>query len=362
MELHTCIAQAAEQSKHVILITDVEGNIIYANPAITDLSGYTPVELAGQNVRIFRSGRHAQDFYDQLWETILRGEIWSGTVINKRKDGTLYHEHMTIIPLKDESGTITQFTASKRNIDPEIAAQRELTGLRLRVQRDASTHLYLLKDISHKIRTTMNSIMGFTGLLSAELDQEKQEFLSVIVNNGNLLLANFDDILLMARLQSGDLPLTKERFKLDAGLTRIAAECTKQMRDKNARIQTYFYDEVSEVLADRSRFVQVLTDVLENAIKRSRAGSVAIETQLEGESIIRIIIGDSGAWMHNHLRKEIMAEFDYIEQDNWQVFEESGINTIVTKGLIELMGGSISFLVSMDAGNLFVLRFNREMI
>ncbi len=107
---------ALKAAANAVVITDVEGNIQWVNPAFTHLTGYTAEEVIGRNPRILKSGRHDRAFYENLWNTILSGEVWRGEIVNRRKDGTLYTEEMTITPVRDDAGRVMNFIAIKQDI------------------------------------------------------------------------------------------------------------------------------------------------------------------------------------------------------------------------------------------------------
>ena len=90
------LAAAVEQSADAIVITDIFGTILYANPAFTLMTGYSCEEAVGQNPRVLKSGRQPAEFYQALWKTIASGQVWHGELINRRKDGTCYAEDMKI--------------------------------------------------------------------------------------------------------------------------------------------------------------------------------------------------------------------------------------------------------------------------
>jgi two-component system cell cycle sensor histidine kinase/response regulator CckA len=109
-----------------IVITNTDGIIEWINPAFTALTGYTMAEVIGRNPReLVRSGRHSREFYQAMWDTILDGRVWHGELINRRKDGSLYHEEQTITPLRDETGHITHFVAIKQDITARKQAEQE---------------------------------------------------------------------------------------------------------------------------------------------------------------------------------------------------------------------------------------------
>jgi PAS domain S-box-containing protein len=107
---------ALESAANGIVITDREGHVLWVNPAFTELTGYELSEVIGKNLRVLKSGQHDEAFYQNLWRTVLSGQVWHGEIVNKRKDGSLYTEEMTIAPVRNAAGKITQFVAIKQDI------------------------------------------------------------------------------------------------------------------------------------------------------------------------------------------------------------------------------------------------------
>jgi PAS domain S-box-containing protein len=113
-----------------IVICDKSGRILWVNPAFTKLTGYEPGEAIGNTPKMLKSGAHGPEFYAVLWKTVLNGKTWHGEIVNRRKDGSTYYEEMTITPVLDERGEITNFVAvkldiSRRKYDEEQVRARE---------------------------------------------------------------------------------------------------------------------------------------------------------------------------------------------------------------------------------------------
>ncbi|MBN1666754.1 MAG: diguanylate cyclase [Anaerolineales bacterium] len=120
------LAAVIEQAHETILITDLQGKIKYANPHFEKTTGYAVDEVLEHNPRILKSGVQDAEFYRQLWQKITGGGIWSGELINRRKDGSLYHEAATIFPIRDAYGQIANYAAVKRDITDQVQAQAAL--------------------------------------------------------------------------------------------------------------------------------------------------------------------------------------------------------------------------------------------
>jgi PAS domain S-box-containing protein/putative nucleotidyltransferase with HDIG domain len=116
---------ALTAAANAFLITDRKGNIIWSNPAFSQLTGYSTEEIIGKNPNLLKSGRQERDFYETIWKTILSGKVWNGELVNRRKDGSLYTEEMTIAPLHAGSGEISHFIAVKQDISERKRHERE---------------------------------------------------------------------------------------------------------------------------------------------------------------------------------------------------------------------------------------------
>jgi PAS domain S-box-containing protein len=110
------LSSAIEQSPASVIITDVEGNINYVNPKFCEITGYTFDEVYGKKPNVLKSGLQSNEFYSQLWKTILAGKTWTGEFQNKKKNGELFWENVLISPITDDNGNITGFVAVKEDI------------------------------------------------------------------------------------------------------------------------------------------------------------------------------------------------------------------------------------------------------
>lgn len=120
------LSSAVEQAGDSVIITDREGFIEFVNPSFEHQTGYSREEAIGQTPRLVKSGLHAPEFYQQLWQTILAGQVFRNVVINRKKDGTLYYEDKTISPVRNSQGQITHFVSDGLDITERIRAEATL--------------------------------------------------------------------------------------------------------------------------------------------------------------------------------------------------------------------------------------------
>ncbi|MDY6992025.1 MAG: PAS domain S-box protein, partial [Pseudomonadota bacterium] len=140
------LSRAVEQSANTILITDLAGNIEFVNPAFSTKSGYRPEEALGQNPRLLKSGRQSQAVYRDLWTTITQGAVWQGELLNKRKNGELYWEFVTISPIRDAQGHTSHYLAIKEDI-----TERKRMESALRQNKQQETQLAQLGQITQQL-------------------------------------------------------------------------------------------------------------------------------------------------------------------------------------------------------------------
>jgi len=192
------IAEALKHSDTWILVTDENGEILYVNEAVEQISGYKKEELIGQNPRIFKSGLNPPEFYKEMWDTILSGKIFNSITPNRKKNGEIFHVDLKIIPLK-LPGNILRFVAVAKDITEQVMLSERINKLQ---NYDALTELLNLHgfstDVTFKLRdaqakgmigvfilvdlfnmTKINKILGFSGgdrLLQAFAKKLKDTF------------------------------------------------------------------------------------------------------------------------------------------------------------------------------------------
>ncbi len=148
---------AIEHASEIIIITDAEGNIQYANPAFEKVTGYTLEDVFRRNPRILKSGLHDDSFYSELWATIANGRIWTGRLVNKKSDGTLYTEEATISPVFNSQKKIVNFVAIKRDITEHLKLEAQY----LQAQKMESVGR-LTGGVAHDFNNILAVILGYT--------------------------------------------------------------------------------------------------------------------------------------------------------------------------------------------------------
>ncbi|MET0556365.1 MAG: PAS domain S-box protein [Vicinamibacteria bacterium] len=136
-ERMSVLSSALEQTADAAYVTDRDGTLLYVNEAFVTQSGYGREEALGRNIRLIKSGAHAAAFYEEFWRHILSGDVWRGTFVNRRKDASLYHQEMTVTPIRSEDGDVSHFVATGRDITERMGEEEAQARVREVVVRSA---------------------------------------------------------------------------------------------------------------------------------------------------------------------------------------------------------------------------------
>ena len=164
---------ALSMVENAIFITDVRGTIVWANKAMTCLSGYAPEELMGHNARIFQSGVHSREFYKDLWRTIQRRKTFKGLITNRKKDDTLYTIETVITPITTQAGHITHFVSVRQDVTERVTSEAAIHHL---AKTDSLTGLLnrsALRDRIHAELARIQHDHTLCALLFLDLDNFK---------------------------------------------------------------------------------------------------------------------------------------------------------------------------------------------
>jgi len=153
---------------NAVIITDRSGNVEWVNDAWSKLTGYQEDEVLGGNPRILKSGEQEEAYYEELWDTILKGEVWTGELINRKKDGSLYHELQTITPLLDRDGEVTHLIGIKQDITDQKETEKKLREL-------VKEKEILLSEVHHRVK---NNMAILSAIMYMELIQTENRHLS----------------------------------------------------------------------------------------------------------------------------------------------------------------------------------------
>lgn len=169
---------ALNSAANGIVITDIDGKVQWANPAFTRITGYSVEDALGRNPSDqIKSGKQNQAFYRHMWDTILSGQMWSGELINRRRDGTLYDEALAIAPVVRSDGAIQHFVAIKQDITERKRTEQQLLDMAAGLEEQVRLRTLQLRTVSAQLTMTEERERR---LLAQELHDNLGQLLAVI--------------------------------------------------------------------------------------------------------------------------------------------------------------------------------------
>ncbi len=355
---------AVQAAANAVVITDVQAVIQWVNPAFTRLTGYTFEETIGRPISILKSGMQGEEFYRQMWTAIERGEVWKGEVINRRKDGSLYVEHMTITPVRDEQGKVYEYIAIKEDITERRRLLDELTSAREQAEAANQAKSQFLANMSHEFRTPLTAIIGYTELLEEDAHDLGYDGalpdLQKIRQAGEHLTALINAVLDLSKIEAGYMQLDVLTFPVNSVIKAVVATVEPLFIKKGNRFALDVQSELGEMSADPTKVRQILINLLNNANKFTQQGEVTLRFRRfedeNGKAWVEFQVQDTGIGISPEKLDSIFDEFVQVDVSVTREFGGTGLGLSVSKHFCEMMGGSIWAESEPGKGSTFTVR------
>lgn len=350
----TRLSMAVDQSPVAVVITNLTGDILYCNPKHCELTGYSHDEIIGNNPRILKSGKLTSCDYRSLWETITAGNKWYGEFFNKRKDGSYYWELASIAPIKDKHGEIVNFVKLGEDISERKKLENKLSQSKLKAEESDKLKSSFLANLSHEVRTPLNSIMGFTNLMLSEgiSDEERKEYGGFVESSSNQLITMMDNILKISMIELGQMSLRFSTFKMCELFHEIKSYYQQAIADKNLE---FIVDNDCEFMikSDRKRMRQVLDNLVSNALKFTSEGKIILKVEHK-KNMLLLSVEDTGIGIAPQNHNLIFERFMQLENLSTRKFDGSGLGLSISKEIVILLGGEIWLESEIGKGTKFI--------
>jgi PAS domain S-box-containing protein len=330
-----------------VVVTDPQGAIQTVNAAFSRITGYSPEEVIGKNPRILKSGRHSKVFYKKMWDSILSSGSWQGEICNRRKNGEIYTEWMTISSVRNDRGEITHFVSVFTDITKRKELERQLTEARDAAIESAQLKSEFMANMSHEIRTPMNAIIGMSDLVAySSLSAEQKKYMDVIKKAGNQLLTLINDILDFSKLEAAQFRLEPRDFDLKEEIDMVINMLSGQARIKGLKFEVSVAPDVPPVVqGDPHRLRQILTNLIGNSVKFTERGVIGLEVKRESTAgdlmMLRFRVRDSGIGILPEQVGKLFQAFSQLDVSSTRRHGGTGLGLAISKRLVELMGGDI---------------------
>ncbi|MFZ4058227.1 MAG: GAF domain-containing sensor histidine kinase [Ferruginibacter sp.] len=352
------LSQAVLQSSASIVITNLEGNIEFVNPAFCKLTGYTFEEAYGQNPRILKSGYTDDDAYKVMWNEITNFTEWKGEFCNKKKNGDLYWEFASISPIVNEDGRITHFVAVKENITDRKKAEQALKETNLVLKQKTEELIYTNKELekfafvaSHDLQEPLRMVSSFLQLFERKythlVDEEARNYIHFATDGASRMKKMISDLLEYSRTSTG--VLTYEEVNVEEVLKDILQLFKFDLELIGADVIIH---PLPIVRAGKSAMAQLLQNLLSNAIKYRSQEKLQIifsGEQLDKEWVIHV--QDNGIGIDPIFKDKIFQIFQRLH--NKDEYSGTGIGLSVCKKIVERYNGKIWVDAALGKGATF---------
>lgn len=328
----------------IIAITDVNGEIQYANEMFCEISGYKIEELIGKNHRILKSGHHDNIFYDEMWSTILSGKVWKNDICNKKKNGEIYWVKTTIVPLFDIENNLNAFLSIRMDITKEKEQESVIAAQLVKnIQFSRMANLgEMAGGIAHEINNPLSVIIGKTDLLQrlVDCDHIDRETVKKSIEKIYITAARIAKVVKALRYFSGHIDDANRIYvKLSDIIEQTVVLCFEKYSADMVDLQIINdADLILDCVPDQ--ISQVLLNLLSNsfdAIKNNSKKWIKIETK-DKNNKVKISITDSGNGINHSIQLKMMDPFFTTKEVG-----NSGLGLSIAKGIIEEHKGKLYY-------------------
>lgn len=340
---------------------DIEGNIIFINPALCTMFGEDcPEDTYGKPVAMYYDEQTKQRLTDEIFPEVLTNGQWIGELDIIRKGGQVVPTLNNLFPISDSEGKPVRIANILTDITERKQAEEALVLAKENAESANVAKSQFLANMSHEIRTPMNGILGFSDLLSDEhLTETQKEYVEVICHSGQNLLALIDDILDFSKIEAGQLNTEKIECSLAGVLNSAGSLMRPRATEKGIEFEIIEGDSLpAKIHSDPTRLQQCLINLIGNAIKFTEEGHVHVNVsveELDAQPYIRFDIEDTGIGIAKDKQAKIFESFTQADGDTTRKYGGTGLGLTITKQLTELMGGNLRLLSEEGIGTTFTL-------
>lgn len=354
------LAGIVEQAREAIVVTDTLGRIKLWNAAAERMFGYAGGEVVGRSVALILPESMEAD-WERAAQALAGARVPPYETERRRKDGELVPVMVSLSPLRDGNGTIIGLAGLLFDLSEEKRMREEKA--RYQAERIANLEQtermkdQFLSVLSHELRTPINAIMGFGSILDDELagplSPQQHTYMEKILCNSDRLLRLVDDLLVLSRAIAGHLEIEARPMDFSDAVARSFEAIRPDAQDKQMALVEDLPPDLPQVLADPLRLYQVLSHLLENALKFTPAGgTIRLSAHPEG-TFVRVTVADTGPGVPPEAAPRLFRKFTQLDMSATRSVGGAGMGLSLVKTLVEAHGGQVGVERAPEGGAAF---------
>ncbi len=356
-----------ESVPDAIVLIDKKGFIKFVNFQTEALFGYDKFEIIGRKIELLMPSRfkesHQKLRQNYLVDPKVRKMGFGVELFAKHKNLSEFPVEISLSNLQTDDGLL--ICASIRDVSSQKSIEKALKEAIIKSENAVKSKQQFLSNMSHEIRTPMNAIIGFTKvILNTELTKKQREYLTAIKTSGDTLIVLINDILDLAKVDSGKLIFEKTPFKLSVSIKTMLHLFETKIQEKNLKLIVNYDSTIPEVImGDVVRLHQIIINLVSNAIKFTSEGTITIGvkkiSKSDENSTIEFSVADTGIGIEINNIDKIFENFQQAHSQTSRIYGGTGLGLAIVKQLVEAQGGTISVKSKENEGSVFsfVLQF-----
>jgi PAS domain S-box-containing protein len=339
-----------------LLEVDNDDVILYANQSFCDMSAYTLNELKGlKAAEVFVSAEERKIIEDknkQREKSV--SDSYELQITNKRGEKRWWF--ISGAPNYNDKGKLIGSIGIHLDISDQKRLEQELAKAKSFAESAAKAKEVFLANMSHEIRTPLNGIIGMIRQLAKEkLNNEQHTYVKQAGSSAKHLLTILNDVLDIAKIESGDLEIVSNSFSPSALIYNVHSIMYSQAKEKNLEFKPFVSPEIKSVLiGDETRLRQVFINLIGNSIKFTQKGSINLNVEVltsnKEEQKLRFEVVDTGIGMSDAFVAKIFDKFSQEQNSASRSYEGTGLGMAISRDLVRLMGGEIEVISALDEG------------
>ena len=368
------LSLVASRTDNLVLIITPDGAIEWVNESFERVMEYSIREVVGRNPASFMIGPETNPrTVRRIKAAIAQGEGISTDIVNYSKSGRKYHLHLEIQPVRNDRGVLENFIAVEADITARVETENALRRAKSEADTASRAKSEFLASMSHEIRTPMNGVIGMTSLLlESPLNHEQRDSVNTIRTSGEALLTIINDLLDFSKIESGKLELEHQPFELASCVEETLDLFAGQAAARHIEVAHHIDTDVpAVVLGDVNRLRQVLSNLINNAIKFTPKGSVTLTVSLARDethpaplrpnhTLLAIAVRDSGIGIPSDRLDRLFKPFSQVDSSTTRKYGGTGLGLVICQRLCVLMGGDIRVDSESGQGSTFTFTVQIE--